>query len=297
MEPYVILPLAEHTELRPKTEEFLDRRICTAFFLYSNLLKTGPTEGDAPFSADFYVILSENNVIGVFSVTKSGSINAEVVCASPLLAKISRAILTKTSHKKIKAILGEWNVSQCIYDEIMRRKIWANAGTCYTEVLLECNIPKDFKAHKEGETRLIKQEDLAEWTVLRDTFNDDVKTPRMSRDALHSMFNEGVHEKEGWCHTVPDKTSTDGKSIMISTAHLIASVPRKIGVIGNVFTLENYRSKGFAQAVLLKLREDCTAIHNIPKLVLFTEEGSKPHRMYKHIGFSDIGHYAMFFVE
>ena len=84
---------------------------------------------------------------------------------------------------------------------------------------------------------------------------------------------------------------TDGK--IVSQAYTTTE-SSQYATIGGVVTLKEYRNRGFASKIVSGICKDILRDHKIPNLFYNNKEAG---RVYKHLGFSEAGEYAMLLSE
>ncbi len=82
---------------------------------------------------------------------------------------------------------------------------------------------------------------------------------------------------------------------LVSIADLNAKA-LDLGQVGGVYTVPSLRQRGYSKSVMQQLLLDAKEIHKIRKLIIFTGEQNFPaQKLYKSLGVSQIGYFALLF--
>ena len=265
--------------------EFLKRHEDYNLFLLNNFENYGPQIGKAPYSGNFKLIYHQGEIIGVFCLTKNGILLFQAPSEEPIFERILDGCLEEKIP--IKGLIGDWNISALFWEYLKEKKVIQKETSISKEVLYRTDLLKSgFTPHPN--TRLLAESDYPIWKPMRLDFLKEKGIPNhLNENEMWESFREKVTKKIAWGLFV------DGN--LVSVADLTAKV-LGMGQLGNVYTIPSMRRQGHSRAVMETILFDLKNLHNMHKLIIFTEENClAPQKLYESLGAERIGYFAMLF--
>lgn len=268
----------------PLAMAFLKRHEETSQFLINNLRDRGPRVTDDPYSGNFKVIKSENQIVAVFYVARCGNVYAQAETD-----QYTDLILEgcKAEPFSIKGFLGAWSILAPIYEKFQAENPEFKPSYKSKEILYRLTLSKnDPQLRRHPEVRLLTGADYGAWLPLDNAYLEELHlTDHVTVEQVKSRFERSTQDRTWWGFF---KNET-----LISMARL-NSKSNQIGQVGGVFTPKEARMRGYSKATMLHLLKDCCEIHGHTKSILFTGETDIPaQRLYESIGYDRIGHFAL----
>lgn len=265
---------------------FLKSHEDTSLFLLGNYESYGTKLGPSFLSGNYKLILDEDQIVAVFSLTKMGNLLVQSDVSESIFQEILKSC--KEEEIPIKGLIGPWNVCEPFWDLLKREKIIQKETYGKKDILYtyEPTEGENLSPH----IRLLTKENLSEWLAMRFAYLDEEGFPEaISKEELSAYFLEKVEKKIVWGYFVDDT--------LVAIADLNAKA-FDLGQVGGVYTLPAHRRKGYSKAIMRRLFHDCKKIHAIRKLIIFTGVDNLPARtVYESIGCTKADYFALFFGE
>ncbi len=268
-----------------KMLHFLKQRENFSLFLLGNFENYGATLSNAPYSGNFKLITSSDQVIGVFCLTKLGNLLIETDAYESLF----EPILTSCQEERIPitGLSGSWNFCYLFWKFLKEKKVVLEESFSSKATLYTIDIsphPRSFNSL----TRLLSTEDYTKWKPLRLDYLKEERLPNHhTDDQLLELFIDKVEKKIIWGLFIEDQ--------LISIAELNAK-SLDLGQAGGVYTVPRFRQQGYARSMMQKLLCDVKHLHKIRKLIIFTDEKNTPaKRLYESLRGIHVGYFALLF--
>jgi GNAT superfamily N-acetyltransferase len=269
---------------QPQLEAFLHTHVAEAMFLRFNLAQSGIVEGREPYQDRYAAAFDGERIVGVAALYWNDLL---IVCAPRHAAQL--ASLASAGHR-LAGILGPWKQAldaqealglDGAHHKLRSREILMNLQ------LADLKIPAPLLKGQNLQCRLATSADqnlLLDWRQgftreeLGDTPSQD-NTKRCAADVAR------------WIAEQSQFVLTDD-SRPVSGCCFNARLPDAVQ-IGNVWTPPQYRSHGYARAVVAGAL-DHVRRQGAKQGVLFTPEGNAAAlTAYAAVGFTPVGDYAM----
>jgi hypothetical protein len=276
----VVQPLTNLSE----ASEFLKRHEETSQFLINNLREYGPTLGDFPYSGNYKVIRHQEELVGVFCLSRSGNLYAQTIkfdCTETILKSC------ESEPFPIKGFLGPWDVLNALFQKHSQQHPSFKASYASKEILYRLETkPTDPRLVYHSEVRLLSLGDFDDWLPLRMSYLTELGLGSdHNPQQLKQRFEKSTRQKLWWGLYQQDQ--------LVSMAGLNSSGDL-VGQVGGVFTKTELRKKGLSKATMLHMLKDCVRIHGHQKSILFTGETDiAAQKLYESIGYDRIGHFAL----
>ncbi|SFC93153.1 GNAT family N-acetyltransferase [Tropicimonas isoalkanivorans] len=266
------------TDDTPTIETFLRRYTDTSMFLLSNLRAFGPCGGEAPHATRVWLLEDADRLQGVVGLSTAGSLLVQLPNGAP-----EGSLRTLLAGETVKAIFGETA-------QVGRAR--AALGLDAARVQLDDDEPLysldlDHLFVPSGATRLrpAGEGDRTRLIAWREEYL--VETVRYSpEDAIEAAPEEidGMLARG----TLMLLEQPDGTPCAMTSFN--ALLPETVQ-IGNVFTPDDFRGRGYARrAVALHLER--ARAEGVQRAILFAS-GAAASRAYEAIGFDRIGRFAL----
>ena len=268
-----------------KAFDYLNLHAEHSMFLLQNLDTFGPKKIENHNSGNFYIVLNEDEVIGVFVLARRG--NLLFTLEKEVIETDILNHLHETEDIEITGVLGEnsraeifWKIIKSnnapLVDSFTSNEILHSMdleGSDYTDISETMIYPLDqFSTYAEFSKSFYLEQGL-----------DDIS----SKEQRLKVFEQKVSDGHIWC--------CRDKEEIVSMCSLNAKY-KNIAQVGGVFTPKRYRSKGFSKLCMKKLIYDCKIKLSLKTIILFTGiENIPAQKVYEGIGFKKIGNYGMYF--
>jgi len=269
-----------------RIREFLETHVETSLFLLSNLAELGHRLTGHLNSGNYRYIEENGEIQAVFCLTRRGNILAQ----SAGRADFAAAILQSCEREpiQIQGVVAEWMIADAIW-KLLCANLRFHPTFTSKETLFSLELSNASLNPLAAKTvRPLIPEDFADWLKLNNGYLVEEGLPAQGTAAQRqAQFVEqstaglwwGVFENERLAATVALNATHD-----------------TIGQVGGVYTVPGERRKGLARRAMQLLINDSINRHNLHKLILFTGEHSVAAReLYKNLGFTTIGHFALLF--
>ncbi len=272
-----------------KVIAFLKRHENYALFLLGNLDVYGCKLTKEPYSGNFKQIAEEGKIVGVFCLTRSGSILiVSEVQAESLFEQVLQSC--KEEGIVIKAVLGDWVFCSPFWAFLKKQGIITVEqfiGKQGKEVLYSLDLSQE-QVPLQANARLLEVPDYPQWWSLRIAYEKEMNLPRdLTEEEERALFVSKVKRKVVW--------GVFEKGELVSSLELNAKA-KDLGQVGGVYTIPHMRRRGYSKALMLQIMHDAKVLHGIRKLIIFTEENNIPaQRLYESLGSQHIGFFALLF--
>lgn len=264
---------------------FLKEHENYTLFLLGNFENYGATLTDAPYSGNFKLIRSQGQVVGVFCLTRKGNLLIETILRESIFD-----IVLNVCHQELislKGVVGNWDFCEPFWKylkdkKIIQKEVFTSKEILYSIVLNKHNfLPQD-------NVRLLTEADYIQWKPLRLDYLIEEGLPNDLTDKqLFNQFLEKTERKIIWGLFLENS--------LVSIADLNAKA-LDLGQVGGVYTMPNFRQRGYSKSVMQQLLLDAKEIHKIRKMIIFTGEQNFPaQKLYNSLGVSQIGYFALLF--
>ncbi|KAL9655371.1 hypothetical protein ABK040_011212 [Willaertia magna] len=295
------IDLVANSKLEEKVNSFLKKRESYCSLLVGNLIQYGPLQqSNQLYSADYYIIKSNsttdiNKIIEmVFCYTVGGKLlfqKRNNLLDKELLSEMLMFVIEK--YKFIKEILGEYNLSKFMVEKLIENKIWKEDGMVLSE---KQNLYKKslINFHYDQSTLqnnliLTKVTNINDYYPLLILFENEQNLQNNSNTTTVTPF-ETI--KENFNNLTIYGLYLKENNKLISMCKL-NNKTKNIGTVGGVFTLKEYRRKGFSQCCLNFMFSELKK-EDLKELILFTEESNSANYLYLKLGFEYVGDLGIF---
>lgn len=264
---------------------FLKEHENYTLFLLGNYENYGSVLTDAPYSGNFKVIRSLGKVVGVFCLTRTGTLLIEAILQEPIFDHVLDAC--RQEPMRLKSVVGNWNFCGPFWEYLKNKKIIQKEVFTSKEILYNVDLSKHNFVPQDN-VRLLTEPDYIQWRRLRlNNIMEEGLPNDLTDNQLHNQFLEKAKKRIIWGRFL--------ENVLVSIADLNAKA-LDLGQVGGVYTPPTYRQKGYSRSVMQQLLHDAKTIHDIRKLIIFTGEQNFPaQKLYQSLGVSRDGHFALLF--
>lgn len=255
-------------------------------FLLGNLETYGMHLTQEPYSGNYKIIRKGEEIIAVFSLTKSGTLLIHSKEATtPFFHLVLRAC--REEPIQIKGLIGKWDFCHLFWNLIKAEKIIVNETYASKEILYSTELSL-LNFEKQPDARLLLSTDWEQWYPLRAAYIQEMHFPSQgSKEDIFEEFQLKVEQKISW------GLFSNGKLIAIADLNAKAF---DLGQVGGVYTLPAFRKQGHCTTLMRHLIHDAKNLHHLRKLIIFTSETNHSARkVYESLGVTPFGHYALLF--
>lgn len=271
-------------EWKEQALALLQRYQETSMFLLSNYRECGPRQGESMYSGNFKCIVNDNKVVAVFCQTKNGHILLQTDRQTDYSSLILERCLKE--NISIAGCTGAWELAEPLWD-IIKGYYKGLVTDFYSKELL---YSKELTptSQKNDTVRFLTSDDFEQWQGLNIDYFSELDFPLQgSLEDRNAVFEEKTQQQHWW-------GLFDGDTL-IAIAAFNAAIDH-MAQIGGVYVLPEHRRKGRAKQVMAALISDAYHVHNIKKLILFTDEDNNAaQHLYQQLGFDHIGDYGLIF--
>jgi GNAT superfamily N-acetyltransferase len=267
--------------------DFLKSHENYSLFLLSNFENYGAKLTEAPYSGNYKLIRLGKKVVGVFCLSRNGSLLIE----STILEPIFDTVLDSCRQEPIplKGVVGNWEFCSRFWEylknkKVIRKEIFKSKEILYTLDLKTQNVSD------QSNVRLLTENDYDQWKPLRLAYLKEMGIPHDHSDKqLLELFLQKTTKRISWgCFL-------DGT--LVSIADLNAKA-LDLGQVGGVYTDPKFRRQGCSSVVMKQLLHDVKTLHSIRKLIIFTgEDNISAQQLYLSLGVSHFGYFTLLFGE
>lgn len=264
---------------------FLKRHEDYSLFLMGNFESYGPALTEAPYSGNFKLIRSSDEIVSVFCLTRTGSLLIQSVIHEPIFELVLASCVQESIP--ITGVVGGWDFCHLFWNFLKRKGLIESETFISKEVLYHLDL-SEVSYPRNPNVRLLTADDYNQWKPLRLAYlQEQGLLNNLHDEQLFQIFLDQCAEKIIWGYFLMDQ--------LVSIANLNAKAC-DLGQLGGVYTDPNFRGAGYSKSVMHTLLSDIKAMHNIRKLVIFTGETNFPARkLYESIGVKQQGHFALLF--
>ena len=256
-----------------------------SLFLLGNFENYGSSLADAPYSGNYKLIRSDNEIIAVFCLTKKGSLLIQSVVRDPIFD----IVLASCHEEKISitGLVGDWEFCHVFWQFLKDKKIIQTEAFTSKEILYHTNVSQIFPIPQPN-VRFLIADDYTQWKPLRLDYLKEEGFPNdLNDEQLLEIFIDKCNKKIIWGLFLKDQ--------LVSIADLNAKA-FDLGQLGGVYTDPKFRKMGYSKSVIHKLLADLKDIHDIQKLIIFTGENNTPaQKLYESVGVKPVGYFALLF--
>lgn len=270
-----------------KTEmlHFLREHENFSLFLLGNFENYGATLTESPYSGNFKLIRVFEKVVGVFCLTRKGSLLIETSIKEPIFDIVLKAC--QRESMTIKGLIGNWDFCNLFWEFLKERKVIRKETFASREILYSVDLAK-ITFSVQPNVRHLTKNDYDQWKPLRlDYIKEEGFPNNLSEDQLLNMFLDKVRQKIIWGFFL------DGKLVSIADFNAKAF---DLGQVGSVYTIPSFRQKGYSKSVMRQLLLDAKNLHSLRKLIIFTGLNNLPAKnLYTALGAQHIGFFSLLF--
>lgn len=264
---------------------FLKEHEDYSLFLLGNFENYGATLTEAPYSGNFKLIRSQDRVVGVFCLTRKGSLLIETIFQEPIFDMIVDACHQESMP--LKGVVGNWNFCEPFWEYLKTKKIIHKEIFTSKEILYNIDLDKHDFLYQPN-VRFLTEVDYVQWKPLRLDYLIEEGLPNDLTDGqLSDQFLDKAKKKIIWGLFL--------ENTLVSIADLNAKA-LDLGQVGGVYTKPSFRQRGYSKSVMTQLLLDAKELHKIRKLIIFTGDKNFPaQKLYNSLGVSKIGYFALLF--
>lgn len=260
---------------------FLKKNEASSQYLINNLIEHGPHLTGHQNSGNYKIIKQNNDIIGIYSLTKRGNLIIEAENDIKLDAVLENALKENIA---LKGFIGKWTLVDQLYQLYRKKNPDYKPSLCSKEILYTLALPSKEKPYHM--VRLLDEQDFDAWKHLHLLFNEERNLFLQVSEEERQIFQARVLEKRWW-----GLFSFAGQ--LISMAGLSA-INDTAGQVGGVFTIPEFRRNGYSRSVILALLHDCYRIHGHRKNIVFTgSENDAAQKLYESIGYERTGYFGL----
>lgn len=265
--------------------EFLKQHENYTLFLLGNFENYGFKLSQAPYSGNFKLIRSHDEIVGVFSLTKKGSLLIEVKARDSIFEIVLKSCLEESIS--LTGLVGNWEFCNPFWNFLKNKKIIQTETFNSKEILYSVDL-SNVSSLPQPNVRLLTEADYLQWKPLRLDYLMEEGIPNdLSDEQLFDIYLDKVRKKIIWGFFLQDK--------LVSIADLNAKA-LDLGQVGGVYTAPSFRKKGYSKSVMQQLLLDAKKLHSIRKLIIFTGEKNFPaQKLYNALGVQHIGYFSLLF--
>lgn len=266
---------------------FLKEHEDYTLFLLNNLENYGLTLTEAPFSGNFKLIRSGGRVVGVFCLTRTGTLLLETTLREPIFNTVLDACHRESIP--LTGIIGNWDFCRPFWEYLKAEKMFRKEIRTSKQNLYKVDLSKHDFSHQHH-VRHLTEIDYIQWKPLRlANFIEEGMPNHLTDQQLFDQFLEKAEKKISWGFFVNNR--------LMSMAELNAKA-FDLGQVGGVYTAPEFRQKGYSKSVMKQLLLDCQTLHKLRKMIIFTDEKNIPaQKLYTSLGVSQVGHFALLFFD
>jgi GNAT superfamily N-acetyltransferase len=265
--------------------EFLKQHENYTLFLLGNFENYGFKLSQAPYSGNFKLIRSHNEIVGVFSLTKKGSLLIETKARDSIFEMVLKSCLEESMS--LTGLVGNWEFCNPFWNFLKNKNVIHTETFNSKEILYGIDL-SNISILPQPNVRLLTEEDYLQWKPLRLDYLIEEGVPNdLSDEQLFDIYLDKVRKKINWGFFLQDK--------LVSIADLNAKA-LDLGQVGGVYTIPSFRKKGYSKSVMQQLLLDAKKLHSIRKLIIFTgEKNFAAQKLYNALGVQHIGYFSLLF--
>ena len=281
-------PMIRHvtdSDLEP-VRAFLESHVDTSLFLLSTLSTLGPRLGSHLNSGNFRIVEEGGKIVAVCCLTRRGNLLVQAAGRRDLAEQILEAC--EAEAIEIRGIVGEYATAEALWD-LLRADPRFEPTHSLKDVVYRLML-KSVGTGPESDSlrvRALDINDFLQWEQLNRAYFAELSLPlQASMEQRRTDFLVRVRSGLWW-------GAFDDDYELVSIASLNATYG-SMGQVGGVYTRPADRRKGWSQAVMRLLIEDCRERLDFDKLVLFTgQDNIAARRLYESVGFEVAGAFGL----
>ena len=255
---------------------------CTMFLL-DNLENFGASRGQNPNSGNYKIIVSADEIMGVFCATNRGNIILHLepdILDGALVERILDEVVAEPIP--IQGVIGNWEAAKLLSTAIVYNGIWQKYSYESKELTFVLDDLSNLNCEQTQGCRQLQDSDYESWRALRLAYLMETKIPNdLTEIQLKDSFHAKVREQGVW------GMERDSELVAITTASGRAG---PVVQVGGVFTNPSHRNQGLAKHLIQFQLRDLYRNQKAHQAVLFTAENNKAAQaVYKKIGFVEKG--------
>jgi hypothetical protein len=230
---------AVNDESEAEMVNFLKQREDYTLFLLGNFEDHGYTLTLAPNSGNYKLIRSGGEILGVFCLTRRGSLLIE----TSLRESIFETILTSCQAEEIPftGIIGNWIFCEPFWEFLKNRNLIEKEIFKSKEILYSLEVSK-ISLISQQQVRVLNEADYDQWKPMRlDYLAEEGLPNNLTEVQMRDAFFSKVKQKITWGYF--------DDNILVSIADLNAKA-FDLGQLGGVYTAPNYRKRGYSKSVV-----------------------------------------------
>lgn len=264
---------------------FLKQHENYALFLLGNFEDYGLKLTEAPYSGNFKLIRQLGEVVGVFCLTKTGSLLIEATVYEPIFDDILGSCLQE--QIPMTGLIGSWAICHPFWEFLKGKKVIQQEVFASKEILYSIDLSQ-VSYLEQPAVRLLTSIDFRQWKVLNADYLEEEGIPSdLSDEDLLRLFLEKVEKRIMWGYFLEER--------LVSVAELNAKA-LDLGQVGGVYTAPAFRQRGYAKSVMQQLLVDCQRLHGMRKVIIFTgDKNVHAQKLYLSLGVKPMGYFALLF--
>lgn len=265
--------------------KFLKKNENYTLFLLGNFENYGLKLSFAPYSGNYKLIRSHDQVLGVFSLTKKGSLLIETSEKAPVFEAILKSCQEESIP--ITGLVGNWEFCHLFWNFLKSKTVIQSETFNSKEILYSVDLT-NFSGLPQPHVRVLTEADYVDWKPLRLDYLVEEGVPNdLTNEQLSNMYHDKVEKKIIWGYFLEGK--------LVSVADLNAKA-LDLGQVGGVYTIPSFRRKGYSKSVMQQLLLDAKTEHSISKLIIFTgEKNIAAQKVYNALGVEHVGYFSLLF--
>lgn len=271
-------------EDQPQLDAFLRQHVAEAMFLRFNLAQSGVVDGDKPYLGRYAAAFDGGRIVGAAAKYWNGML---VLCAPHHAAQLAPLV---SADRRLVGIMAPWkqalDAQEALGLDDAHHKL-RSRETLMTLALNKLQLPAPMLQGQKLHCRLATADDQEMLTQWRQEFSFE----SLGETPSQAVAQKCAGEVARWIAEQNQFLLTeDGRPV--SGCCFNARLPDAVQ-IGNVWTPPQYRSRGYARAVVAGALDHARHM-GAKQGVLFTPEGNAAAlTAYAAVGFTPVGDYAM----
>ncbi len=271
------------TENLKEVEIFLGHSEESAQILINNLRLHGFAVGEDINSGNFKAIRQKGAIVAVFCLARRGNLVIQSSVSLPDLVLKACA----TENISIRGFLGEWSSAEPVYRRYKELNPEYSPHYFSKDILYSIDLsPSAPEIRHDQRVRLLAENDFQQWLDVNSAYMSELALPEdQTFEEKQRSFARQIASKQIWGFFENER--------LLSRAALNSNGLR-LGQVGGVFTVPEFRQRGLAKATMFHMLKDCRDLHGHIKSVLFTGETDlAAQKLYESMGYRKIGDFAL----
>lgn len=224
---------------------FLKRHENYSLFLLGNFENYGANLSEAPYSGNFKLIRSSNEIVAVFCLAKKGSLLIQSIVREPVFDLVLASCLEEGIS--LTGLVGDWEFCHIFWQFLKDKKVIQKEIFTSKELLYQVDLSK-ISSLPQTSVKLLTIDDYNQWKPLRLDYLKEEGFPNdLNDDQLLELFIDKCEKRIIWGCFLMDQ--------LVSIADLNAKA-LDMGQLGGVYTDPKFRKKGYSKSVIHKLLSD-----------------------------------------